>query len=237
MFLRLPGATLIAAVLLGALGLVLLSYAIGLRRLDIGAIEAWFTARNEARARRAATVSAPRAQPAVRTRAKRAPIEPMVESVAAAPSAAPLVKAPRAPGKASEREQRESQKAFDFVQPGGFHLPELAMLAKPKPRSASFDEDALRQNARMLEAVLAEFGVRGQVDQIRRGPVVTLYELVPAAGVKSARVVALSDDIARSMSVAACRVSVVAGRNAIGIEWLAQRPARDRLSARPAVFQ
>ena len=92
------------------------------------------------------------------------------------------------------------------------------MLAKPKPRSAQFDEGALRQNAQLLESVLAEFGVRGTVDQIRPGPVVTLYELVPAAGVKSARVVALSDDIARSMSVAACRVSVVPGRNAIGIE-------------------
>ena len=92
------------------------------------------------------------------------------------------------------------------------------MLAKPKPRAAQFDEGALRQNAQLLESVLAEFGVRGQVDQIRPGPVVTLYELVPAAGVKSARVVALSDDIARSMSVAACRVSVVPGRNAIGIE-------------------
>ncbi len=92
------------------------------------------------------------------------------------------------------------------------------MLAKPKPRSAAFDEDALRQNARVLEGVLAEFGVRGAIDQIRPGPVVTLYELVPAPGVKSARVVALCDDIARSMSVAACRVSVVPGRNAIGIE-------------------
>ena len=92
------------------------------------------------------------------------------------------------------------------------------MLAKPKPRAAQFDEGALRQNAQLLESVLAEFGVKGQVDQIRPGPVVTLYELVPAAGVKSARVVALSDDIARSMSVAACRVSVVPGRNAIGIE-------------------
>jgi DNA segregation ATPase FtsK/SpoIIIE, S-DNA-T family len=80
------------------------------------------------------------------------------------------------------------------------------------------DEAALRQNARMLETVLAEFGVRGQIDQIRPGPVVTLYELVPAAGVKSARVVALADDIARSMSARACRVSVVPGRNAIGIE-------------------
>ncbi len=70
----------------------------------------------------------------------------------------------------------------------------------------------------MLEGVLAEFGVRGQIDQIRPGPVVTLYELVPAAGVKSARVVALCDDIARSMSVAACRVAWSPGRNAIGIE-------------------
>jgi S-DNA-T family DNA segregation ATPase FtsK/SpoIIIE len=69
-----------------------------------------------------------------------------------------------------------------------------------------------------LETVLGEFGVKGQIDQIRPGPVVTLYELVPAAGVKHARVVALSDDIARSMSARACRVAVVQGRNAIGIE-------------------
>src|SRR3569833_610887 len=108
--------------------------------------------------------------------------------------------------------------SFEFAEDGGFQLPELAMLAKPKPRASAFDEGALRQNARLLESVLAEFGVRGQGDQIRPGPVVTLYELVPAAGVKSARVVALADDIARSMSVAACRVSVVPGRNAIGIE-------------------
>ena len=92
------------------------------------------------------------------------------------------------------------------------------MLAKPKPRQSSIDEAGLRQNARLLESVLAEFGVKGAIDQIRPGPVVTLYELVPAPGVKSARVVALSDDIARSMSVAACRVSVVQGRNAIGVE-------------------
>jgi S-DNA-T family DNA segregation ATPase FtsK/SpoIIIE len=120
--------------------------------------------------------------------------------------------------KTSKREDRENQGAFDFVRTPGFRLPELAMLAKPKTRSSMVDEPALRQNARLLESVLAEFGVRGQIDQIRPGPVVTLYELVPAAGVKSARVVALSDDIARSMSARACRVSVVSGRNAIGIE-------------------
>ena len=132
---------------------------------------------------------------------------------------APLaIRAPKAAPKPSGREARESQPSLPFAAEGGFRLPELAMLAKPKPRSSAFDESALRQNARVLEGVLAEFGVRGQIDQIRPGPVVTLYELVPAPGVKSARVVALSDDIARSMSVAACRVSVVSGRNAIGIE-------------------
>jgi S-DNA-T family DNA segregation ATPase FtsK/SpoIIIE len=135
----------------------------------------------------------------------------------------PKVKAPKAPPKESVREQKEAQATFEFVQPGGFKLPELSMLAKAPARAAQFDEGALRQNAQLLESVLAEFGVRGQVDQIRPGPVVTLYELVPAAGVKSARVVALADDIARSMSVAACRVSVVSGRNAIGIELPNQR--------------
>ncbi len=127
------------------------------------------------------------------------------------------IKNPKTSVRASGREERETQPTLPFGEPG-FRLPELIMLAKPKPRASAFDEGALRQNAQLLETVLAEFGVRGQIDHIRPGPVVTLYELVPAAGVKSARVVALSDDIARSMSVAACRVSVVPGRNAIGIE-------------------
>jgi len=143
-------------------------------------------------------------------------IEPNTESGG---EPAPLaIRAPKAAPKPSGREAREAQPGLPFVADNGFRLPELAMLAKPKPRSAAFDEGALRQNARVLEGVLAEFGVRGQIDQIRPGPVVTLYELAPAPGVKSARVVALCDDIARSMSVAACRVSVVPGRNAIGIE-------------------
>ncbi len=129
------------------------------------------------------------------------------------------IKTPKSSGRASGREAREIQPTLPlFDEPGAFRLPQLSMLAKPSVRTANVDEAALRQNARMLEGVLAEFGVRGEIDQIRPGPVVTLYELAPAPGVKSARVVALSDDIARSMSVAACRVSVVPGRNAIGIE-------------------
>jgi S-DNA-T family DNA segregation ATPase FtsK/SpoIIIE len=132
-------------------------------------------------------------------------------------SSGPAVSGIKSP-KLSAREQRENQAAFDFAHTGGFRLPELAMLSKAKPRMSSVDEQALRQNAHLLETVLSEFGVKGQIDQIRPGPVVTLYELVPAPGVKHSRVVALSDDIARSMSARACRVAVVQGRNAIGIE-------------------
>ena len=210
-FAHLPAPEAVAAVLLGSVGVGLLVYASGLRRLGLASVSDWVEQHRRAKACPQAPVR-PRAKRAAREAP--ASIEPAIaQPEPRAPAVAPLVKAPKPPPRASDREQRENQKAFDFVQPGGFRLPELAMLAKPKPRSSSFDEDALRQNARLLEAVLAEFGVRGQVDQI-----VTLYELVPAPGVKSARVVALSDDIARSMSVAACRVSVVPGRNAIGIE-------------------
>jgi S-DNA-T family DNA segregation ATPase FtsK/SpoIIIE len=77
---------------------------------------------------------------------------------------------------------------------------------------------ALEQNARMLEGVLEDFGVKGEIIHVRPGPVVTLYELEPAPGIKSSRVIGLADDIARSMSAIAARVAVVPGRNAIGIE-------------------
>jgi S-DNA-T family DNA segregation ATPase FtsK/SpoIIIE len=225
-FARLPGATIISAVLFGAAGFIGLGYALGLRRWNLGAIADWMVARREAAAYREQIRPSPepKARKARAPRRKAEPAETYAEEAAfeapIAVASEPKVRTPRPAARDSSRELREKQPAFDFIaeDKNGFHMPELAMLAKPKPRSATHDEGALRQNARMLEGVLAEFGVRGAIDQIRAGPVVTLYELVPAPGVKSARVVALSDDIARSMSVAACRVAVVAGRNAIGIE-------------------
>jgi S-DNA-T family DNA segregation ATPase FtsK/SpoIIIE len=84
-------------------------------------------------------------------------------------------------------------------------------------------EDALEQNARLLEGVLDDFGVKGEIINVRPGPVVTLYELEPAPGIKSSRVIGLADDIARSMSAISARVAVVQGRNAIGIELPNQR--------------
>ncbi|MEL6790440.1 MAG: DNA translocase FtsK [Pseudomonadota bacterium] len=127
--------------------------------------------------------------------------------------------------KPGRRETREAQHALPVFQPGSYELPPLNLLAKTAERAKTIiSDDALEQNARMLETVLSDFGVRGEIINVRPGPVVTLYELEPAAGVKSSRVIGLADDIARSMSAVAARVAVVPGRNVIGIEL----PNQDR---------
>ncbi|MFC4626523.1 DNA translocase FtsK 4TM domain-containing protein [Daeguia caeni] len=103
---------------------------------------------------------------------------------------------------------------------GVFEKPSLNFLAEPKlvQRDQSLSREVLEQNARLLEGVLEDFGVRGEIISVKPGPVVTLYELEPAPGIKSSRVIGLADDIARSMSAIAARVAVIPGRNAIGIE-------------------
>jgi S-DNA-T family DNA segregation ATPase FtsK/SpoIIIE len=104
--------------------------------------------------------------------------------------------------------------------PGVYAVPPLGLLAEPPlvSPSAQVSSEALEQNATLLEATLSDFGVRGDILAVRPGPVVTLYELEPAPGTKSSRVISLADDIARSMSAVSARVAVVPGRNAIGIE-------------------
>jgi DNA segregation ATPase FtsK/SpoIIIE, S-DNA-T family len=103
---------------------------------------------------------------------------------------------------------------------GKFEIPPLSLLAEPKlqGRAVDLSDEVLQHNARMLEGVLEDFGVRGEIIHVRPGPVVTLYELEPAPGIKSSRVIGLADDIARSMSAVSVRVAVVPGRNVIGIE-------------------
>ena len=101
----------------------------------------------------------------------------------------------------------------------GWRFPPLSLL-KPAPARATSgpSEEALQANARLLETVLADYGVQGSIVEIRPGPVVTLYELEPAPGIRSARVIGLADDVARSLSVTAVRIATVPGRNVIGIE-------------------
>ncbi|SSC65007.1 DNA translocase FtsK [Ciceribacter selenitireducens] len=135
----------------------------------------------------------------------------------------PRVVAPAPRPKPGARVDRDAQGSL--LRPDGFQLPSVHLLAEPKAvaRDATLSADALEQNARMLEGVLEDFGVKGEIIQVRPGPVVTLYELEPAPGIKSSRVIGLADDIARSMSAIAARVAVVPGRNAIGIELPNQR--------------
>ncbi len=126
----------------------------------------------------------------------------------------PVPSAPK-PGK---RMAREAQPSL-LDDEGLYQLPALTLLAEPKKQVGPIvSADALEQNAALLEGTLEDFGVKGEIINVRPGPVVTLYELEPAPGTKSSRVISLADDIARSMSAISARVAVVQGRNAIGIE-------------------
>jgi S-DNA-T family DNA segregation ATPase FtsK/SpoIIIE len=114
----------------------------------------------------------------------------------------------------------ETQPALRFDEPAStYELPPLGLLTAPAatPRNQLSDE-ALEENARMLESVLDDYGVKGEITAVRPGPVVTMYELEPAPGLKASRVIGLADDIARSMSALSARVSTVPGRSVIGIE-------------------
>ena len=114
---------------------------------------------------------------------------------------------------------------------GGYQLPSLNLLAAPRPSErATLSKELIDANATALETVLGDFGVRGEIINARPGPVVTLYELEPAPGIKSSRVIGLADDIARSMSALSARVAVVSGRNAIGIEL--PNPTREKVYLR-----
>ncbi|HEY3891258.1 MAG TPA: DNA translocase FtsK [Bradyrhizobium sp.] len=123
---------------------------------------------------------------------------------------APATRAPRKKAAARAPARKSSEK---------FELPSVSVLTAPKASDRQpLSKSELEANSRALEGVLSDFGVRGEIVKAHPGPVVTLYELEPAPGIKSSRVIGLADDIARSMSALSARVAVVPGRNAIGIE-------------------
>ena len=129
----------------------------------------------------------------------------------------PLRKPSAAPSRQA-RAEAEPQMRFD-ESGANYECPPLALLSAPCASTQPLmSQEALTENARMLEAVLDDYGVKGQITEVRPGPVVTLYELEPAPGLKASRVIGLSDDIARSMSALSARVSTVPGRTVIGIE-------------------
>lgn len=132
-----------------------------------------------------------------------------------------IVAARRKKPAAGKRAAEADQQSLDLgTGTGEYRLPPLDVLDEAPADNGQNkqDEEALSENARLLESVLEDFGVRGRIVKVRPGPVVTLYELEPAPGTKSSRVISLADDIARSMSSVSVRVAVVPGKNVIGIE-------------------
>ena len=172
--------------------------------------------------------SAPEMQPEAETEATRAlTAEPLFDTEAPrAPQQTGTeprkvvqhpVKKPVQPSTQARAEAQPSLK-FDDTRPA-YETPPLNLLASPDEITRHhLSDEALEENARMLETVLDDYGVKGEIVSVRPGPVVTMYELEPAPGLKASRVIGLADDIARSMSALSARVSTVPGRSVIGIE-------------------
>ncbi|WCK67117.1 DNA translocase FtsK [Agrobacterium tumefaciens] len=169
--------------------------------------------------------------------------QPVVETVAVAEPQRPVEQVqlaervvaeprftPRAPIQASQPMFREAPVFAD----GEYEYPSIDLLQQARvQQTTTMTPEALEQSAGLLESVLEDFGIKGEIIDVRPGPVVTLYEFEPAPGVKSSRVIGLSDDIARSMSALSARVAVVPGRNVIGIEL--PNPVRETVYLRELI--
>ena len=150
-----------------------------------------------------ATAPAPAHEPA--------PAPTVVRVSAPAPALAPKPKAKR-------RTPKPKKEVFEFEDGAPFVLPTVDLLKVPPPRTATADPAMLARMSTALHRVMGEYKIDGEMGEVRPGPVVTLFEFEPAAGVKSQRVINLSDDIARNMEVASARIAVVPGKNAMGVE-------------------
>jgi len=136
------------------------------------------------------------------------------------PRRAPEISDPSALPRRAETAPRAQGDMF-----AAYRLPSLDLLAEPPADQAPrLDKLALERNARLLETVLDDFNVKGEITAVRTGPVVTMYELEPAPGIKASRVIGLAEDIARNMSAVSARVSPIPGRTVMGIEL----PNQDR---------
>jgi len=157
------------------------------------------------------------AKPATKRRTRRVKT---TDTVNPKPNIKGLVEDKPTQAKPGRKAQAARQRTLDLGLNGDYQLPSLDILDSPDPvnHAHQHSKEALAQNAMMLSTVLEDFGVKGEIVKVRPGPVVTLYELEPAPGTKTSRVIGLSDDIARSMSAISVRVATIPGRNVIGIE-------------------
>ncbi len=183
-------------------------------------VEAPLADREQPREAARETVAPTRAAAPTQT-ASAAPTAPVAKTVAAVERST-FTARPKTRFERSEPPGYGGGRTVDVLEldAASYSLPPLELLQEARNQNTSDPEFDLylEDNARQLETVLQDFGVRGEIINIHPGPVVTLYELEPAPGIKSSRVIGLADDIARSMSAVSARVAVIPGRNAIGIE-------------------
>jgi S-DNA-T family DNA segregation ATPase FtsK/SpoIIIE len=197
-----------ATVLAAAAGATCCWFGLALTRDE----RSWLLSRRFRRERAAfAGYDAEDALPEPATRPARAPVIAPAEPPRTL--IADRVRAPERP-RSSPRDRQASLALGDSYQ-----LPPIELLAPaPAPINATLDKASLERNARLLESVLDDFSVKGEIVEVRPGPVVTMYELEPASGIKASRVIQLADDIARNMSALSARVATIPGRSVIGIE-------------------
>ena len=146
--------------------------------------------------------------------ARRKPAEPDADAAPAPPRRAPTITDPSAPPKKAVMPKASQADMF-----ADYELPSLDLLEEPPEHIApALDKLALERNARLLETVLDDFNVKGEITAVRTGPVVTMYELEPAPGIKASRIIGLAEDVARNMSAISARVSPIPGKTVMGIE-------------------
>ncbi len=146
--------------------------------------------------------------------ARREPSVPRADAPSTEVRSRPLIADRQSAPSGGKRVRQESLALRDK-----YVLPDLSLLTPAPPsKGQALDKAALERNARLLETVLDDFHVKGTITEVRPGPVVTMYELEPAAGIKASRVIQLAEDIARNMSALSARVATIPGRSVIGIE-------------------
>ncbi|WP_226779793.1 DNA translocase FtsK [Oceaniglobus trochenteri] len=164
--------------------------------------------------------AAPMPEPELVAPQPSAPAVPVFRSNQGEAAKSVVQHAPKKAVQPSKQARAEAQPTLQFEDKyAEYESPPLSLLTSPDTITRHvLSDEALEENARMLESVLDDYGVKGEIVSVRPGPVVTMYELEPAPGLKASRVIGLSDDIARSMSALSARVSTVPGRSVIGIE-------------------
>jgi len=215
---QVAGPARFATLILFALaGLIVGYFALGLTEDERGWVGGLFrrTPRERRAAPRRTELAEERTNPAAPPRSR-----PTVAVAEPARAVAPA-------GRGSGRKPSSAQSTLALGD--SYQLPTVDLLMPPpKETRQQIDRAGLERNARLLETVLEDFNVRGDIVEVRPGPVVTMYELEPASGIKASRVIALADDIARNMSALSARVATIPGRSVIGIEL--PNPKREMVS-------